>query len=152
MKYEARKFSKQSYDDNDSFAKKKVIDHLVCSGHEILSSEEDYNHDIITTKDGKKFLFEVEVKRNYPFTGAKDYKFNSVSFLGRKERLHKIKPFYYIIVCYETDYAVFCESSGIFKDEYKEQLNLSNYDRKGQDEMFRVPIDNCTFFKLKTSK
>jgi hypothetical protein len=94
------------------------------------------------------FYFEFEVKRNYPFTSKEDYKFSSVSFLGRKIRLHGIQPYYYMILCYETDCVVFCHSSSIFKVDYKEKLILKKYDRNGADEMYRVPINECEFFNV----
>lgn len=148
MEYTARKFSKKSYDKNDEYAKNKISKYLIERGHEIIQDKENYNHDLITKKNGVVFYFEFEVKRNYPFTKKEDYKFDSVSFLGRKVRLHNIEPYYYIILCYETDVAVVCHSSEIFKNEYKEALKLNKYNRKGNDEMYRVPIDKCTFFNI----
>jgi hypothetical protein len=148
MNYNARKFSQKSYNDNDDYAKKKILNYLISRGHELISDEENYNHDIVTKKNNELYYFEVEVKRNYPFTNQTDYKFSTVSFLGRKSRLHNIKPYYYFILCYETDSVVFCHSSKIFKDGYKEKLTLKSYDRKGNDEMYRVPINECGFFNL----
>ena len=148
MKYKARTFNQESYNENDEYAKKKITKFLIQRGHKVIQDKEDYNHDLITKRNEIKFYFEFEVKRNYPFTNRKDYKFNSVSFLGRKIRLHDIKPYYYMILCYETDCIVFCHSSKIFKDEYKETLNLNTFDRKGNDQMYRVPIDECNFINI----
>lgn len=149
MKYGARKFSMEEYVRSDDYAKVRLKTYLVGRGHEVIKDVEDYSHDLVTMKDGEEYYFEFEVKRNYPFNGKNDYKFNSVSFLGRKERLHKIQPFYYMILCYETDCVVFCHSSDIFKEDYKQTLNLNRRSRKGLDEMFRVPIEKCKFFKIK---
>lgn len=148
MDYEARKFSSQSYEDNDGYAKAKIKDFLVKRGHKVVKDEEDFNHDLVTFKDGITFYFECEVKRNYPFTNRSDYKFSTVSFLGRKRRLHNIAPFYYLILCYETDSVVCCHSSEIFFDDFKESLTLNKHERRGNDEMYRVPIDKCYFFNL----
>jgi hypothetical protein len=145
---EARKFSKCSYDQNDGYAKDKIKHFLTSRGHEVLEDEENYNHDLKTKKNGMVFFFEFEVKINYPFTSEEDYKFSTVSFLGRKIRLHNINPFYYLILCYETDYVVFCHSSKIFNEEYKESLTLNTHDRKGGDEMYRVPKEICGFFSI----
>ena len=147
-KYSARTFSRNSYNENDEYAKKKISEFLIGRGHKVLQDEENYSHDLITEKDESIFYFEFEVKRDYPFTGREDYKFNSVSFLGRKIRLHNIQPYYYLILCYETDSVVYCHSSDIFKDEYRETLTLNKYNRKGNDEMYRVPIDKCDFFDI----
>ena len=152
MKYEARIFSIKSYEDNDSYAKEKFKTFIKNKGHVILSDVEDYNHDIITEKDGKKYYFELEVKRNYPFTNKNDFKFNSVSFLGRKKRLHDIHQFEYIIICKETEYAVGCPSNIIFNNVFNEEINISSYERKGLDEFYRVPKDNCYFFNLNKNK
>tara|TARA_R110001606_G_C14841753_1_gene585846 strand:+ start:42 stop:488 length:447 start_codon:yes stop_codon:yes gene_type:complete len=148
MKYTARKFSQKSYNENDEYAKNKISKYLIERGHKIIQDKENYNHDLITKKNGVMFYFEFEVKRNYSFTKKEDYRFDSVSFLGRKVRLHNIKPYYYMILCYETDSVVFCHSTEIFKNEYKETLKLNKYNRKGNDEMYRVPINKCNFFKL----
>jgi len=152
MEYKARKFSKKSYDNNDEYAKKKISNFLIKKGHEIIQYKENYNHDLETKKNDSLFYFEFEVKRNYPFTNKEDYMFDTVSFLGRKIRLHNINPFYYMILCYETDCVVYCHSNLIFKDEYREVLKINKYDRKGDDEMYRVPIDKCTFFNLNINK
>lgn len=149
MKYKAREFNKESYDRNDSYAKGLFVEFIEERGHEVVSSKEDYNHDIVTTMGGSTYYFEVEVKRNYPFTDAWSYKFDTVSFLGRKKRLHDVHPFYYVIICKETEWFVVCESKDIFKSEYAEKLFIDTKDRKGEDEMYRVPKDKCKFFNIK---
>lgn len=146
MEYKARKFNKNTYNEYDSFAKEKIIVFLTKKGHKIINKEEDYNHDLVTCKDGVNYYFELEVKIGYPFTSKNDYKFNTVSFLGRKKRLHDLNPFYYLIICKETNCVLSCYSNDIFKDEFLEKLNVNTKNRKGNDEMYRVPIDKCTFF------
>lgn len=148
MKYAARKFVAQSYVDSDQYAKDMLCNFLIKRGHWIGKSKEDYYWDVESYKDNKIFLFEVEVKRNYPFTTRESFPFQTVSFLGRKHRLHKIQPFYYIIICKETGWAVTCFSSEIYKDEYIEELNIKTISRLGDDLMFRVPKSNCKFFKI----
>jgi hypothetical protein len=150
MATEAGKFSKKSYNTNDQYAKDIFINFITKKRkHKMISEEENYEHDIVTEKNGKLFYWEVEVKRNYPFTNENDFKFPSVSFLARKKRLHNIHEFKYIIICYETDYAVGCDSKDIFNDEYAENFSISSYDRKGYDEFYRVPKNKCKFFKIK---
>jgi len=144
----ARKFNQEDYDRCDTYAKEKVMHYLSEYGHKIIQSEEDYKHDIITEKNGHTFYFEVEVKTNYPFTDRGTFPFPTVSFLGRKERLHKIHPFYYLIVCWETDCVVMCHSDDIYKEKYKESIFINTSSRYGSDEMYRVPKEFCTFFCL----
>jgi len=148
IKYEARKFNQKSYDNNDKFAKDKFIEFISSRGHTIFSSEENFDHDIVTEKDGIKYYFELEVKRNYPFTSKNTYKFDTVSFLGRKKRLHLKQRFHYIIICIETEWAVSCDSEDIFLDEYVENLNIDTEDRSGRDQMYRVPKESCKFFNI----
>lgn len=151
MKYSARKFNQDSYNTNDGYAKSLFIEFIKDNGHHLVSEVETYNHDIVTMKDGVTYFFELEVKRNYPFTDQESYKFDTVSFLGRKKRLHLIQPFYYVIICKETEWFVMCESNVIFKDEYIEELTINTTDRKGKDQMYRVPKDKCKFYNIKSN-
>lgn len=148
----ARKFNQESYDNNDAFAKQKFINFIISKGHLVLSSKENFDHDVVTEKDGVKHYFELEVKRNYPFTSKITYKFDTVSFLGRKKRLHDKNRFYYIIICIETEWAVCCDSNKIFLDDYIEDLKIETQDRNGMDQMYRVPREECLFFNINYRK
>ena len=146
--YDARKFNQGSYDHSDKYAKDLFISYIKNSGHHLFSVVENYDHDIITMKDGVKFFFELETKSKYPFTTMDTFPFDSVSFLGRKKRLHLKNKFHYIIICRETEWAVTCESQNIFKEEYSESLNINTPNRKGKDQMYRVPKEKCIFFNI----
>lgn len=148
MKFSARKFNKDSYDKNDTYAKKLFSRFLIRKGHSIYRVEENFQHDLITNKDNYIYFFELEVKTNYPFTTSETFKFDTVSFLGRKKRLHDIKPYYYVIICRETEHALMCYSTDIFKDEYIESINIHTNHRSGADQMYRVPKAMCRFFNL----
>lgn len=148
MDFKARTFVQESYDDSDALAKDKMTQYLIRRGHTILSSEENFEHDIITKKDGMTHYFEVEVKTNYVFVSKDTFVFKTVSFLGRKLRLHDIHPFHYVIMCRETEYAVTCPSFVIFNPEYIETLTIETEHRSGLDQMYRVPKGLCTFFNI----
>tara|TARA_R110000822_G_C14988195_1_gene459351 strand:- start:95 stop:547 length:453 start_codon:yes stop_codon:yes gene_type:complete len=148
MKFEARKFSQGSYDHSDKYAKDLFIKFIKRKGHKIINSEENYDHDVITNKDNITYYFELETKSNYPFTIKETFPFNSVSFLGRKKRLHIKNKFHYIIICRETEWAITCNSENIYKDKYIENLKINTDNRKGQDQMFRVPKEKCIFFNI----
>jgi hypothetical protein len=148
MEFGARKFNQNSYDTNDDYAKQKFISFIRKRGHDVVKDKENYDHDIITEKDGVRYYFELEVKRNYPFKTRDTYIFDTVSFLGRKKRLHDNHPFYYIIICIETEWAVCCDSNRIFKDNYIENIEINTQDRNGNDQMFRVPREECLFFNI----
>lgn len=150
MKYGARKFNKSSYDVNDNLAKEIFKDYVKDKrGHNIVSDIETYDHDIITSKNGEIFLFEVEIKHGYPFTNKKSFKFETVSFLGRKKRLHEKSPFYYVIICFETNWAIICHSDEIYKQEYIEEFEIDKNGREGLDCFYRIPKSICKFVNLK---
>lgn len=148
LEFGARKFSQKSYDNNDNFAKQKFISFIINRGHKIIENKENFNHDIVTERNGVRYFFELEVKRNYPFTSRDTYIFDTVSFLGRKQRLHQKHPFYYVIICIETEWAVCCDSNKIFLGNYVENLEINTEDRNGKDQMFRVPREECLFFNI----
>lgn len=143
---QSRRFDKESYDKYDDLPKKLVSDFLIGRGHTIISSVEDYNHDLITERNGKRFYFELEVKVGYPFTSAADYKFDTVSFLGRKIRLHNLNSFYYLIMSYETRCIAYCDSTIIFNEEYSQEVSVNGNNRSGIDKLYRVPKNLCGFF------
>lgn len=144
--YSARKFNKNSYDKYDNFAKEILMKYLKKIGYEILSSVENYEHDIVAKYNDNIYYFEVETKIKYPFKTKNTYAFDTVSFLGRKKRLHEIHKFKYIIICFETLWGIGCESDIIYNDDYIEKLYIEK--RNGNDELYRVPIEKCSFFNL----
>jgi hypothetical protein len=148
MEYGARIFNKESYDENDSYAKNKFKNFLVKNDYTILNDVENYNHDLIAEKNGKTYYFEVEVKKNYPFTNRESFKFQTVSFLGRKKRLHEMQNFVYIIICKETEWAISCISPLIYEEQYTEEILIDTIHRNGYDKFYRVPKEKCHFFNL----
>lgn len=149
MGYGARDFNKKSYDKNDSPAKERLIRFLTKKGHTNISSEETMGMDITSEYNGKKFNFEVENKNSLMFTTRESFKYPTVSFCGRKDRLKKYSDFfYYIIICPRTDWALSCRSYNIFHKKYEEELYISTEDREGMDLFYRVPKEDCFFFDL----
>lgn len=146
--YSARKFVKADYDKYDAMARKIFTDHLLSKGYEITKDEEDFKHDVHARKEDRNYLFELEVKLRYPFTCKEDFKFDTVSFTGRKERLHKIHPFFYVIMDVENKAFVYCHSSVIYDEKYVESVWVNSPNRKGSDQMYRVPKEICTFVKI----
>ena len=148
MKYNARKFVQASYDRNDDWGKEILVRWLKSYGSRftILDKEkEDYKVDIVVldTKADKLMSFEVEVKHGYPFTDEESFKFDSVSFLGRKK---KYGDFWYAIVCAETEAILIGHSFEIYKEEYREIKTIATTERNGLDEFYRVPKDKCIFY------
>lgn len=143
------KFVPECYESSDKLGKDILRNFLLKRGWTILKDTEDGNHDIVAEKDGVTSYFEVELKNKYKFTDKESFKFTTVSFLGRKRRLHLKHPFNYVIICSETGYAITLHSNEIFCEEYVEKLKINTERRKGEDTFFRVPKDLCTFFKIK---
>ena len=148
MGYDAGKFNQQSYDENDNWAKVLFSKHLKSEGYKVLPIVEDFGIDLLAEKEEQIFYFELEVKTRYPFTTVDTFKFDTVSFLARKKKMHNKQPFVYVIICRETEWALMCNSSEIFKDEYEEFVTINTSRRKGVDKMYRVPKDKCKFFQL----
>lgn len=136
------KFVQESYDANDALAKEMLINFLERRGHVIVSHVEDYGIDITTEKDAMLWFFEAEMKIGRPWTTMDDFPFDTVSFLGRKK---KWADYYYFIICRETGAALFCHCEDIYKDEYKQVININSPGRKGKDVFFRVPKEKCIF-------
>lgn len=144
--YEARKFVAESYADNDLIGKQLLIAYLVSKGHIIKEEtfDEDYGIDIVTEHNGQRYLFEVEMKDKYDFTDEETFPFETVSFLGRKEKW-KNRKYFYCIISTKTKAAIFCDSDTIFNEEYKQVIHIETYNRQGLDSFYRVPKDLCQF-------
>ncbi len=146
--YRARDFNRKDYDKYDDVAKKLFLDHLLSKGYEIIRDEETFMHDIVAQKDNKVVYFEVEVKVGYPFTSEEDFPFGTVSFTGRKIRLHLMKPFFYVIMDLNSQSMVYCHSSLIYHEEYAQEITINSRNRKGLDKMYRIPKEICTFVRI----
>ncbi len=142
------KFVPSSYHRSDSWAIEAVKTHLMAQGYSIYEKhKEDFGPDILASLDGTIELFECETKTGYSFTGMEDFRFDTVSFLGRKKKWADL-GFWYLIVCRETGAYVQCHSSEIFQPQYLSTLQLDSQERKGDDSFYRVPKTKCTWGKL----
>jgi len=148
MQHKPSDFNKNSYDRVNQLAIDLFKPFLIGKSYEIIEKAEDYNVDIqAIDKDGTLHLFELEIKTGYPFTTCESFKFDTVSFLARKAKWKKT-PFWYIIICRETNHFVCCNSLVIFQPQYQEKININSSDRKGKDLFFRVPKELCHWSKL----
>ena len=146
IKYEARKFVQESYDTNDAYGKAILTAWLKTQDWvgKIIDIE-NYGVDLeVLDSNGNLHLFEAEVKTSYPWKDKESFKFNTVSFLGRKEKW-KERGFYYALICSETQAMCIAHSSRIFKEEFKEVLNIKTSHRNGLDCFYRVPKDLCNW-------
>jgi len=141
------KFRQDSYNRHNEWGISRIKTLLKKKGYNIIQKEEDFGIDIKADKNGLIYLFEVETKTGYPFKDKKSFKFETVSFLARKSKWVST-PFWYIIICKETESLVCCNSDVIFKEKYKEKIAINSYERKGVDEFYRVPKDLCYWYQL----
>lgn len=117
MKVHVRKFRKDVYDEVNEPSKQALITLLEREGHTIVSDKEDYNADVVTTKDGQVYYHEVErkaqwgkdwlSKRNYNLSPESGWPtaWEELRIPGRKRRLvQKYKDnidnlFFYVFNC-----------------------------------------------------
>lgn len=142
-----QKFVPASYERSNAWAIERVQKYLIQQGHTILPKEEDYGLDIKAIKDSTTEFYEVETKTDYTFTHEGDFKFDTVSFLARKQKWKDI-GFWYMIVCRETCACIKCNSSIIFQEKFKQQIKINSKERFGQDEFYRVPKHLCEWLTL----
>jgi hypothetical protein len=144
--YGARKFVRESYEKNDLIGKQLLIAYLITKGHTIKKEtfQEDYGVDIVTEYQNQTYMFEVEMKDKYNFVDKNTFPFDTVSFLGRKEKWKK-NGYFYCIISTKTNAAIFCHSDVIFDETYKQTIYIETIDRNGLDSFYRVPKDICEF-------
>lgn len=136
------KFNQELFDTSDEEGKQLLIAFLEKKGHEISQNCDKYGIDLFSEKDGKTYNWEVEMKSRRPWVSEETFPFDSVSFLNRKK---KWDNFWYVIICRETRAAIFCHSSVIFHEIYKEKIYIKTSYRNGSDNFFRVPKEKCIF-------
>lgn len=136
------KFNQELFDTSDEEGKQLLIAFLEKKGHEISQNCDKYGIDLFSEKDGKTYNWEVEMKSRRPWVSEETFPFDSVSFLNRKK---KWDNFWYVIICRETRAAIFCHSSVIFHEVYKEKIYIKTNYRNGSDNFFRVPKEKCIF-------
>jgi hypothetical protein len=144
------RFSQTSYEQNNSWGIQKAKEVLQKGGYEVAAGvgTERYVLDIEAKKDGQTFWFEAEVKTGYKFTSAADFTFPTLSFLERKRKWSGGVGFWYFIICKDTEAFVLCHSSDIYRDEYRECMEISTTEYKGHDCFYRVPLEKCLWNQL----
>jgi len=75
-------FSQEHYDDDD-WAKYQIIEWLEGKGYEAWVNPDKFGIDILATRWGRKFAFEVEVKHNWR---GRYFPFEQVHFSARKRK------------------------------------------------------------------
>lgn len=148
MKTPPSKFRRDSYNDNNQLGVDLITKYLTRRGFSVPARPEDYKVDIHAYKDGKTYFIEAEVRRGLNFTGPDTFPFSTVSFLARKKKYQLDQPFWYFLVCRETQYCLFANSEDIFQEQHKVVKRIDTEHRSGMDTMYHVPLDKCQFRNL----
>jgi hypothetical protein len=78
-------FNKSWYDQFDNVAKKTLAKYLLGKGHEVNNVKEDYNVDVVSTKEDYTYFNEAEVKRAWKGDWPTDWA--EIRIPERKKRL-----------------------------------------------------------------
>jgi hypothetical protein len=147
----ARTFNQASYDENDAKAKAIFSSYIQSKGHTVITDEESYGVDIITSKNKKEFKFELEIS-SINFTNENDFPYDNIHFLSRKKKMmDRQGNYFYIIISTNLEYAVMAQAKYIFKQENYITKYAGN-GRDGVDEFYQLPKDHVKFFKISLTK
>ena len=142
------KFRRDSYSESNQLGIDLITRFLVRRGFDVPNRPEDYKVDIHAYKEGKKYLIEAEVRRGLHFTSQETFPFDTVSFLARKKKYQLDQPFWYFLVCRETQYCLFANSKDIFQERHKVVKRINTTRRSGMDTVYHVPLSKCQFRNL----
>ena len=78
-------FNKSWYNQFDNVAKKTLAKYLLGKGHEVNDVKEDYNVDVVSTKEDYTYFNEAEVKRSWKSDWPTDWA--EIRIPERKKRL-----------------------------------------------------------------
>jgi len=138
-------FRQDDYNKYNDVSIKKVSDYLIKKGFIVPQKNEDYDIDIIAYKNNIEYRIEVEVRTKLNWTSEKDYPFDTVSFLGRKEKYSKPNMFWYFLVSNDINNFLFCRSDYIFNKQYQIKKQVDTNKRYGIDIAYHVPKQLCKF-------
>jgi hypothetical protein len=137
-------FIQESYNTYNQKGIKLLSDFLSSKGYEIESKEEDFNIDILAYKDGNRYLFEAEMKKDISITTPEAF-YKTVSFLSRKRKFAEKNWFIYFIISNRNGGAIWAPSDVIFRYEHKVQKYITKDGRKGWEDFYEVPRELCRF-------
>lgn len=134
------RFSATAFNKWDEHGKEIVKAYLLDHGHIIVPNPDRYGVDLYSDKNGKLYRWEVEVKTKIKWTSQQDYPYDTVSFLGRKEKWTEF-PFWYCIVCAKTSEILFAYSQQIYHKEF--EVNKYIGERSEVQRFYHVPKHLC---------
>ena len=135
-------FSQEHYDQDDS-AKYQIIEWLEGKGHKAWVNPDQFGIDILATRWGRQFAFEVEVKHNWR---GDVFPFDSVHYSVRKRKFVQPDVHTYFVTVNHERTMLLCIKGEDFMDGKLVQKSTIYT----QDEWFvEVPIRKGIFMSLK---
>jgi hypothetical protein len=135
----SKPFSKKLYADDDN-AKYQVVEWLKRCKYDARVNPDTYGVDVLATKNGKNYCFEVEVKHNW--TGT-DFPFSNVHFSGRKQKF--IKPSTYFTMLNHKRNRIMV----VDYDALQQAIIVKKNTIYTSDERFiEVPFSSCMVYKI----
>ena len=135
-------FSQQHYDEDD-WAKYQIIDWLQGKGYEAWINPDKFGIDILATRWGREFAFEVEVKHNWR---GKYFPYEQIHFSARKRKFVALDvETWFVMLNHERTHALLIDGEHILA------APIANKDTKySQNEAFvSVDIQWAIFRDLK---
>lgn len=103
-------FSQQHYDDDD-WAKYQIIEWLERKGYEAWVNPDRFGIDILATRWGKQFAFEVEVKHNWR---GRYFPYEQVHFSARKRKFVSLDvETWFVMLNHERTHALLIDGEHI---------------------------------------
>jgi len=135
-------FSQQHYDEDD-WAKYQIIEWLESKGYEAWVNPDKFGIDILATRWGRQFAFEVEVKHNWR---NKYFPYEQIHFSARKRKFVALDvETWFVMLNHERTHALLIDGEHILA------APIANKDTKySQNEAFvSVDIQWAIFRDLK---
>ena len=103
-------FSQQHYDDDD-WAKYQIIEWLECKGYKAWVNPDKFGIDILATRWGRPFAFEVEVKHNWR---GEYFPYEQIHFSARKRKFVSLDvETWFVMLNHERTHALLIDGEHI---------------------------------------
>lgn len=125
-------FSQDHYDQDD-YAKYQIIEWLERKGYKAWVNPDKFGIDILATRWGKQFAFEVEVKHNWQ---GQFFPYEFVHFSARKRKFVSLDAeTWFVMLNHERSHALFIDG-----EHFMAAQTISKHTKYSQNEAF-VEID-----------
>jgi hypothetical protein len=145
---QTKPFEKNLYDKYDNQAKQSLISVLEQNGHDIVNVKENFYADVVSTKDGKEFYSEAEIKAAWKGTWPETWE--DLRIPGRKSRLlNKYDEVTFFVFRDDCKQCFVVNSEQLSEDRLKKAFGP----KIRQGEMFfHIPVNEVTLIEFKNNK